>query len=154
MHWAAALFFASAGVLSQASSTVERLTHSYDVRFLTETLPRFSLAGERPPAPRLALGDLDLLQLEERAGGGAGVEFSTAMVEESLVTPGLRVSPEMLVDLIRRNIAPDSWANERNSIEADENRLVVVQTPDVHQDIARLLQALQARRALLNQVEV
>jgi len=54
---------------------------------------------------------------------------------------------EHLVALIERTIAPDSWRNSRNSLEARDGRLAVVQTPDVLEKIHSLLTLLETRES-------
>ncbi len=153
MPWVVCIVFASASVLAQASPPVERLTRAYDIRFLTEILPEFSLAGERPPAPRLALGDLDLLRAAEEAESRGGIALMA--YEESLVTPGLRVSPEMLVELIKTNVDPEAWHDERArlSYEKDGGFLAVVARARTQRAVEEWLEkalAEEARLAILD----
>ncbi|MBI4605092.1 MAG: hypothetical protein HY721_24275 [Planctomycetes bacterium] len=67
---------------------------------------------------------------------------------------GDRLSPEAVEAMIRGHVAPHSWADERNSIAERENELVIVQTDEVQEEIARLLDSLRARRETLLTVDV
>ena len=127
-----------------AAQEVVRETRDYDIRFLTRAIVD-APATTRPSAGRLLLD-------------WAGAHASTSPISltsdisededvDATVPAGVRVDPDALVALIQRNIAEDSWANSRNSIDAGESRLSVTQTPDVHARIAALLEALGARRA-------
>ncbi|MBN2492275.1 MAG: hypothetical protein JXQ29_15620 [Planctomycetes bacterium] len=56
------------------------------------------------------------------------------------------LEPDRLVDMIRANIYPDSWHHEKNAIKVERGKLVVVQTPEVQDEIATLLERLRRSR--------
>ncbi|MBN1417778.1 MAG: hypothetical protein JXP34_03325 [Planctomycetes bacterium] len=177
------LLFAAAGFGADAAppadSTVRRETRVFDIQFLTEEVPDFPLRG-----PHLIGGllirapdvDYDEMLLgsggfafgapEEGGGGfweGGWVEAEEAASGRRMAFGGemeeplprwTRIEPKALVDLIRRNIAEDSWANQRNSIDADPRALTVRQTPNVLDSIEHLLASLRARRARMVSIEI
>jgi len=161
------------------SATVRRETRIFDIQFLTEEIPDFPLEDPGALGALLlcspdteeeaeAAGDFAFGAREEPAGrywegpwadedifvGGfaAGTAVLTGM--EPPIPRWTRIDPKALVELIRRNIAEDSWANQRNRIEADPQALTVHQTPDVLDDIERLLSTLRARRARMVSIEI
>ena len=67
--------------------------------------------------------------------------------------PG-EVSCKDLAKMIRERVRPDSWSEKLGtSIEAREGRLVVMQRPDVHKLIEKLLASFRERQKLLREVE-
>jgi hypothetical protein len=60
-------------------------------------------------------------------------------------TDGLQLHASVLESVIREMIDPESWSNQRNSIEAIGSRLAIVQTPEVLDRIDRFLSDLEAR---------
>jgi len=61
-----------------------------------------------------------------------------------------------LADFIRKTVSPDAWtegegvpAGQRNTIGYRGGKLIVVQSPDVHQKIQRLLESFREARALM-----
>lgn len=129
---------------SPDSSDVQRELRVYDLHFLTKEVPDLPL----PEAG--AERNLSLLERAEQETYG----FDPDWLEEPGSLGGLALTPEAIMELVRRNIAEDSWANEKNSIAARGGELVVIQTPEVHEEIADLLAHLRARRARRFEIEV
>ncbi len=130
----------------------QRVLREHDIRFLTEPVPQLPAAHWPSPGP-LHL-EAWYVECHEERGIGALSTGGALDASGGDVPPGLGLSPEGIVALIRQNIAEDSWANERNSIDGKEGKLVVVQTPEVQEAIRRLLEATGSRRALLTVVEI
>ncbi|GEM_PF-2523593 len=89
---------------------------------------------------------------EDEALGMPGASDAGAMgpaFMEEAAPEGLAVTGEDLVEMIRTNVAEDSWANERNSLSYSGGCLVVVQTEDVHAKIDALLKELRRKRVVL-----
>src|SRR5688572_20291300 len=147
----AVTFLSSASALLCAAdpSGVVRALRVYDVRFLTRPVPQLP-AGEWPRAGDLVLHD------GYEAETSAPISFTSEAVgeEDHSVPPGAGIPTETLVALIRQNIAEDSWANDRNSIEARSGELHVVQTAEVHASIEGFLAGLRGRRARMITVDV
>jgi len=114
---------------SLAHAQVERRGRVFDVRSLFDERGIHELVLEAPflREPWLA-GDLGL-PAEDDGDGSTGWDMPR------------------LVALIQRTIAPDSWRNSRNSLEARDGRLAVVQTPDVLEKIDSLLTLLETRES-------
>ena len=91
---------------------------------------------------------------EEPVAISFSAEPSEGEEDDFEAPPGIVISPEALGDLIVRNISEDSWANRRNSLKIDDERLLVVHTPEVQDRIAALLATMRARRAHMVAVEV
>ena len=109
---------------------VERLGRVFGVRSLFEDRGIRELVMEDP---YLRLPDHGLgLQLDRDQDGD---EDSGQWDEERLAA------------LIQRTIAPDSWRNTRNSIEARDGHIAVVQTPDVLEQVDSLIALIEAREA-------
>ncbi len=128
----------------------KRFRRAYDVGFLTQPVPQLP-ARSWPRAGEMRLG------VWEPPSRGVPISFTSEVAEEEgglLVPPGMGLSPEAIVQLIRRNVDEDSWANDLNSIAADGARITVTQTPGAHEAIAKLLGGLRARRGLLVTVDV
>jgi hypothetical protein len=142
----------------------------YDVRFLTQSVPSFR-ARERPTAGALLLGDARLPGNTDRGSRGRGSVWTSLDADagadgteapedplrglpESDWLDAARLTDESLVELIRRNIAEDSWTDERNSIMASGGRIAISQTEDVHQAIDALLGSLRTRRARLYRIDI
>lgn len=146
MHWVLVFSFVLAG---DPAPGPERVTRSYNIRFLTRSVPQF---------PAEIWPEAGGLVLERWADEDVGaIEFSDEEEEEEageMAPPGRGIPAATLVALVRQNIAEDSWANKRNSIEAAGGELVVTQSPDVHQAIVRFLESLRARRARMVTVDV
>ncbi len=89
--------------------------------------------GQSPPAAALGgmMGATFTLEEPRSPGGGA----------------------EVLIELIRTNIAEDSWTDKRVSIQAMGEELIVVQTPAVHAKIAQLVAFLRRQTELQIAVE-
>lgn len=67
---------------------------------------------------------------------------------------GVRIEPATIVDLIRNNVARDSWLNKSNRISCTARTVVVIQTPDVLDEIERYLGEFRSLRGRLVSVEV
>ena len=66
----------------------------------------------------------------------------------------LVINSDKLVELIRANIAPQSWqSDERNTISYQNGTLVVRQTPEVQEKIARLLEDLREATGILVDIQ-
>ena len=61
-------------------------------------------------------------------------------------TPSPVLDPDLLVEMIQRNIQPDTWHNELNRISLRDGKLTVVQTPGVQEEISRFLRMLRRSR--------
>ncbi len=125
----------------------DRVTRAYDIEFLVAEVPQF---------PSFDIGYAGSFRLEERGAihldeEVVGVPISFDEEEEAV---GVEIDAESLVDLIRRNVAEDSWANRRNSIVARGSDLVVVNGASVHAEIEALLDRFRARRARMVSVDV
>lgn len=134
----------------------DRAPRIYDIRFLTAPIPHFP-AKAWPEAGRLVLrgsdqvyGEDPLDDWESRANTSAHRSFDF----DDTSTPGKGLRPEALVEVVRRNIAEDSWENSQNIILATPNELSVVHTTAVHAQIEALLAELRERRALMIRVDV
>lgn len=120
-------------------STRERLREDvtlriYDVRDLTEEVPNY-------PGP-------DLQLQSPGAGGGGGGLVVVAAVDEEIMTA------TTLAEMIRERVRPEEWAAELGtSIEERGGKLVVMQRPEVHRLIDRLLESFRATQKLLITVE-
>jgi len=115
---------------SLAHAQVERRGRVFDVRSLFDERGIHELVMEAPCLREPWSLGLELASPAENDGDG-----STGW------------DMERLVALIQRTIAPDSWRNSRNSLEARDGRLTVVQTPDVLEKIDSLLTLLETREA-------
>jgi hypothetical protein len=152
MNW---LITACATVLLGPTEDPARVTHAYDIRFLTEEVPNLA-PSTWPSAGRLLLPGRDddtvspITFTEKLDGFALRRDDSTS----TMLAEGISVDPDDLVELIRSNLAEDSWSNTRNSISASAGSLIVTQTPDVQRDIGTLLETLGARRAHMATVEV
>lgn len=125
----------------------ERVLRTYTISFLTAEVPQFP-SQDVPSAGSLLPGSSGIRE------AALSITFGAGLCEDHEVPRGTRMAPEALVDLIRRNIAEDSWWNERNSIEANDQELVVTNAPEVHAAIDALLASLRARRARMFRVDV
>lgn len=127
----AALLLLPLGVVA-AGQDVERPMRVYDIALLVEPV-------RDRPGPSLE---------PDWSGGlvdGAGVMFGD---EEGVE----RLDPDALVELIRGRVSPDSWNHADNHLDVLDGTLQVVQTVDVHAEVAAFLGRLQAE--LGRQVEV
>jgi len=89
--------------------------------------------------------DIELRSLSDVKGGLAG-----GTLAEPMMAGG---DPEILINLIRTNIAEDTWSDKRTSIEAVGEELVVIQTPEVHAKIAGMIAYLRRQTELQIAVE-
>ncbi|MHC4502298.1 MAG: hypothetical protein ACYTFI_03255 [Planctomycetota bacterium] len=111
----------------------------YDVRDLTEQIPDF-------PGPEL---QVEVGGLDASSGGGGGLV---------LIGPdegtGDTVTAESLAEMISSRVRPGDWAPELGtSIEERGGKLVVMQRPQVHRLIDRLLESFRASQKLMVNVE-
>jgi len=110
----------------------------YDVRDLTEQIPDF-------PGPELQVevGGLDA------SSGGAGLVLIGP--DEGM---GDAVTAESLAEMISSRVRPGDWAPELGtSIEERGGKLVVMQRPQVHRLIDRLLESFRSSQKLMVNVE-
>jgi hypothetical protein len=91
--------------------------------------------------------DIQMHPPSAAAGGLAGATFT---LEEPMMAGG---GTEILIDLIRSNIAEDSWSDKRTSIQAVGEELVVIQAPAIHAKIAGLIAYLRRQTELQVAVE-
>jgi hypothetical protein len=101
---------------------VERKMKIYDCEFLTSRREDF-------PA-------VDFRWTFHDAGGPPMMDMET----------GAEISFGMLIDMITYNIHPDTWSNTNNSIRFSQGKLVVVQTPEVLEEVDALLGVLRRSR--------
>ncbi len=165
---------------SDHDQTVREI-QTFDIAFLTEEIPDFPLKDCLMLRRGLELTAPDEQARDSGGTGGFGfadekdrdVESTSPLsvrshmdgymdmgfdgreiAEESVHGPWTRITPAVLVSLIKRNIEEDSWANIRNAIKADSRTMVVRQRPQVLKRIGSLLQQLRAQRAQMMSVEV
>lgn len=131
----------------------ERVLRSWDISFLTAEVPQFP-AREWPTAGSLIAGSAHYGPYGAYGDYGGGALVFGLGDEGDALPEGARVAPDALVELIRRNIAEDSWASTLNSIEANERELVVRNVPSVHAAVEALLASLRARRARMFRLDV
>jgi hypothetical protein len=62
-------------------------------------------------------------------------------------------NPELLIELVKANIAEDSWSDKRTTIAAVGEELIVVQTPESHAKIAQLIATLRRETEIQIAVE-
>ncbi len=116
-------------------STPERMAFDvvlriYDVRDLTALLPEYS-----PPG-------IDAL-------GTLWPKGQPSILSRELGEQKHLLSAGGLGEMIQTRVRPETWAPELGtSIEARQGRLVVLQRPNVHQEISELLRRLLRERAL------
>ncbi len=120
------------------AGAARQILRIYDVAMLTTE------AREPAPSPRLGL-PAD----SSRGGGASGA--SLTLGEES--PPGVAIPPDRLLELIRTNIAPDSWEHARSRSQIEGGRLIVVQSPEVHAEIEAYLEQLRGVRGRLITIE-
>jgi len=109
----------------------------YDVRDLTEKVPDF-------PGPEL--------MLEVGAGGGAGGAPGLTLIDVEMEDD--EVTAGSLAEMISTRVRPGEWdAALGTSIEERGGKLVVMQRPEVHRLIDRLLESFRASQKLLVTVE-
>ncbi len=109
----------------------------YDVRDLTEQIPDF-------PGPELQVevGGLD---------SGQGGSLVLIGPDEGM---GDTVTAENLAEMIEQRVRPGDWAPELGtSIEERGGKLVVMQRPQVHRLIDRLLESFRSSQKLMVNVE-
>lgn len=116
-------------------SAEKRHFRAFDVGFLTRFVPDF-------PGPSLEPAPMD----------GASAAGPSFMFEES-VDAGLTISVGQLVELVKRNVAAESWNNARNRLWANGGQLLVVQTPEVLKELEGYLAALAQEHGRLIRVE-
>lgn len=77
--------------------------------------------------------------------GGTAIGAALVTFNESSYPQGLVVSAESLTEIIRRNIAPDSWDDEKNRIELIGRFLAIQHTPDVLNQIQDYLTKMESQ---------
>lgn len=118
-----------------------RTLRLYDVEELLTSIPDH-------PAPSVNLVP-DRGHLPGGGGAGGALSFDDAEVPE-----GRALDPDQLLELVTRNVAEDSWANERNSAQIEGGRLIVTQTAEVHAQLTSYLERLRALRGRVITLEV
>jgi tetratricopeptide (TPR) repeat protein len=98
----------------------------YDIRDLTGTPTDF-------PSPRIELSRPD--------SGGGGVNFMEP-------TGGAKISAVDMAELIRDRLIPGDFGDASTSIEDVGGKLVVMQRPEVHGKIRRILQSFRETQAV------
>lgn len=112
----------------------------YDVRDLTENIPDF-------PSPELQL-QVGPTTAAAGAGGAAPGIILVGGEKAEEVTVG------SLAEMIQQRVRPGEWAAELGtSIEERGGKLVVMQRPEVHRLIDKLLESFRASQKLLVTVE-
>jgi len=113
----------------------------YDVRDLTENIPDY-------PAPEMQLQVGGAAAASAAAGAAPGLVLVGAEKQAENVTAG------SLAEMIQQRVRPGEWAAELGtSIEERGGKLVVMQRPEVHRLIDRLLESFRASQKLLVTVE-
>jgi hypothetical protein len=101
----------------------------YDIRDLTSTITDF-------PAPRI-----ELSASTTGGGAGAGINF----VQPATVATS--AAPDM-AQLIKERLLPADFADASTSIEEQGGKLVVMQRPQVHDKIRRILQSFRETQSV------
>jgi len=74
--------------------------------------------------------------------------------EEATEREFLVISEESLDEMIRNNVAPESWdADPANSLRISNGTMVVNQTPEVHEKIAKLLEDLREATGIMVDIQ-
>ncbi len=108
----------------------ERLLKLYDVSPLTRGIMDW-------PGPRLELA-------ARRASAGGALVGATFTLDE----PAVRYDIEVIVEMIRTRVEPESWGNRRNDIDATgKGMLVIRQRPEALRKIDAFLDGLLSARA-------
>ncbi len=119
------------------ADSVHREMRVYDVRYLCR--PVASGGPTLPAAPELRAG----FGIVARVNAAAG---PTIVDDDSEFATSSKIDPDALCEIISSMIAEDSWSNSRNRLEMESSgNLLVVQTPDVLDQIDRFLGLLEAR---------
>lgn len=114
----------------------------YDVSELTSPIVDF-------PGP-----DLALAASSNNAQGGSVNPFAGNQ-PDAAATSTTTVTADELIELIKKTVAPGSWDNGDRVIKPrSSNGLFVRHSPEVHQEISRLLDNLRSRRGLLVKVQI
>ena len=106
----------------------------YEVRDLTVSLPNFK-------APDLAL----------RAGGAGEGAKAAVWGEEQEATQDTGL--DRLVDLVRENVAKETWEVEGFGLEPSSGQVIAVTTPEIHQEVQAFLDDLRRFTKLTVHVE-
>jgi len=89
-------------------------------------------------------------ELAYSAGAGAGIQIFQKADDTSKAP-----DPQVLVDFIKKNLAPKSWDADGAGIEQrGGSTLFVSQTPEVHEQLDRMLASLRNQQALQVNVDV
>ncbi|HHN45984.1 MAG TPA: hypothetical protein ENN09_00955 [Planctomycetes bacterium] len=117
--------------------TADIVLRIFDVRDLTMKVQNF-------PGPDFAL---DLGTSAFGQSGLGGIQLITAEEEDA-------VTAESLADMIQNKINPESWSPDLGtSIELSGGKLIVMQRPEVHRMIDKLLASLRSTQKLQVTVE-
>lgn len=110
----------------------------YDVSDLTMQIPDF-------PGP-----DFNLILPDERNDGGGGAPINPFQQAPA----GEQVTLQSIAQMIQNRIRPESWdPNMGTSIEERGGRLVVMQRPEIHELIDRLLNNFRATQKIMVNIE-
>ncbi|MBI2921905.1 MAG: hypothetical protein HYY18_12535 [Planctomycetes bacterium] len=138
-----------------------------DKGWVFAVLIRSSLAGdggadatESTEKRQMRMFDVSLLcaDVQDFPGPSFDLDFSDAGSEPTttFVPPedaGVGLDVEQVVEILKDNVARDSWSNSRNQISAMGNQVVVVQTPEVLAQIDEFLALAAPQRARMISVE-
>ncbi|MCK6470339.1 MAG: hypothetical protein L6R28_01220 [Planctomycetes bacterium] len=118
--------------ITKKENIVEDLTlEVYDVRDLTTTITDF-------PGPRIELG------VQDAGGGGGGV--GNPFAQQAATT---QITPADLATLIQEKLLPADFAGGGNASITEQNgQLVVMQRPEVHEKIRKLLQSFRETQTI------
>ncbi|MBI4616851.1 MAG: hypothetical protein HY720_24775 [Planctomycetes bacterium] len=116
-----ALIIATEGAEEFKAKPIARL---HDVRDLTLPINDF-------PGPDIRLAAAD-------TGGG-----TTGAIFQDEPSGGTPITQEEIQELIRTTIAPESWDTEGNAIRLVSGQLLIINGPDVHQEVERFLNELR-----------
>ncbi|MBN4049884.1 hypothetical protein JYT84_00490 [bacterium AH-315-M10] len=85
------------------------------------------------------------------AGSGGGGPAGAIFTEEKETEP--TITKEELVELLKSSVAPDTWEQDKYSLDAIGGQLLVVHTPEVQNQIAKFLADLRSFAGLMVNVE-
>ncbi|MBI2921906.1 MAG: hypothetical protein HYY18_12540 [Planctomycetes bacterium] len=116
-------------------SKEKRVLRAYDIAAITRNLRSY-------PGPKLGV---------LRLGGEAGTGAIFGLPEGA--DAGMVIDPDSLVELLRANVAPESWENRLNQASISGGQLLVYNSPEAQKQVEEFLGGLAAARAQLISVE-